>query len=338
MRPGFKWPLEGSNLDYLIQRVRSGASSTDNLHESDDPTLVRLKNFEDAFVERKSTSDTRDLLKTAVAFANSVPVGYPAILFYGVTDKALQNSTLKYLNNLRLEHALMLRKRAEQEREILRADLGHVNRVSMLGELAASLSHELKQPITASITNAKTCMRWLERDEPAVEQALEATKRIVKDGSRATEIIDRLRSLYKKSPPQRELVDVNEIVRAMLVLMRGEATRYLISMRTELAADLPKITADHVQIQQVFMNLMLNGIEATFALPKEPVDVGSMPEPGRACPRAARTVSQKEPSLPQFWPLLTTSRYIFVDARDPRASSIKTGPVERTGQFALLQS
>src|SRR6202166_1774202 len=154
------------------------------------------------------------------------------------------------------------RKRAEEEREKLRADLAHVNRVSILGELAASVSHELKQPIAAAMTNAKTCMRWLKRDQPDVDEALEATSRIMKDGSRATEIIDRLRSLYKKSPPQRELVDVDEIIREMLVLLRGEANRYSISMRPELAPDLPKITADRVQLQQVLMNLMLNGIEA----------------------------------------------------------------------------
>jgi PAS domain S-box-containing protein len=154
------------------------------------------------------------------------------------------------------------RKRAEQEREQLRTDLAHMNRVGILGELAASVSHELKQPIAAAITNAKTCMRWLRRDQPDVDEALEATSRIVKDGSRATEIIDRLRSLYKKSPPQRELVDVNEMVREMLVLLRGEVNRYSISTRTELAPDLPKITADRVQLQQVFMNLIVNAIEA----------------------------------------------------------------------------
>jgi PAS domain S-box-containing protein len=154
------------------------------------------------------------------------------------------------------------RKRAEQEREQLRTDLAHMNRVGILGELAASVSHELKQPIAAAITNAKTCMRWLKRDQPDVDEALEATSRIVKDGSRATAIIDRLRSLYKKSPPQRELVDVNEIVREMLMLLRGEANRYSISTHTELAPDLPKITADRVQLQQVFMNLILNAIEA----------------------------------------------------------------------------
>jgi PAS domain S-box-containing protein len=154
------------------------------------------------------------------------------------------------------------RKRAEQEREQLRADLAHVNRVSMLGELAASVSHELKQPIAAAMINAQTCMRWLKRDHPDVDEALEATMRLVTDGTRATEIIDRLRSLYKKSPPQRELVDVNEIVREMLALLRGEANRYSIVARSDLAPDLKKITADRVQLQQVFMNLMLNAIEA----------------------------------------------------------------------------
>jgi signal transduction histidine kinase len=105
-------------------------------------------------------------------------------------------------------------------------------------------------------------MRWLKRDQPAVDEALEATSRIVKDGTRATEIIDRLRSLYKKSPPQRELVDVNEIVREMPALLWGEANRYSIVTRLDLAPDLPKLTADRVQLQQVFMNLMLNAIEA----------------------------------------------------------------------------
>jgi len=154
------------------------------------------------------------------------------------------------------------RKHAEQERERLQADLAHVNRVSMLGELASSLSHELKQPIAATITNANTCMRWLKRDQPDLKEACEATKRIVEDGKRAGDIIERLRSLYKKSPPKRELVEVNEIVREMVVLLRGEANRYAVSMRTDLATDLPKITADRVQLQQVLMNLMLNAIEA----------------------------------------------------------------------------
>jgi len=154
------------------------------------------------------------------------------------------------------------RKRAEEERERLRADLAHVNRVSMLGELAASVSHELKQPIAAAMTNAKTCLRWLKREQPDVDEAIEATSRIVKDGSRATEIIERLRSLYKKDLPQRELVEVGETIREMVELLRAEANQYAVSIRTDLVAALPKITADRVQLQQVFMNLILNAIEA----------------------------------------------------------------------------
>jgi PAS domain S-box-containing protein len=158
------------------------------------------------------------------------------------------------------------RKKAEQERERLRrlqADLAHVNRVSMMGELTASLSHELKQPITASITDANTCLRWLMRDQPEVEEAREAATRIVKDGNRAAEIIDRLRSFYKKgSPQERELVEVNDIVREMLVLLRSEATQNSVSIRTELSSNLPTVRADRVQLQQVCLNLMLNAIEA----------------------------------------------------------------------------
>jgi PAS domain S-box-containing protein len=158
------------------------------------------------------------------------------------------------------------RKQAELERERLRrlqADLAHVNRISMMGELTASLSHELKQPITAAITNANTCLRWLKRDQPDVEEAREATMRIVKDGNRAAEIINRLRSFYKKgSPPERELVDVNDVVGEMLVLLRSEANQNSVSMRTELSSDLPKVRADRVQLQQVCLNLMLNAIEA----------------------------------------------------------------------------
>jgi signal transduction histidine kinase len=133
----------------------------------------------------------------------------------------------------------------------------------MIGELAASLSHELKQPITAALTDTKTCLRWLTRDQPDVEEAREATLRAMKGSTRAAEIIDRLRSLYKKgAPPEREMVDVSELVQEMLVLLRSEAHRYSINMRTDLAVDLPTVTADRVQLQQVLMNLMLNGIDA----------------------------------------------------------------------------
>jgi len=150
------------------------------------------------------------------------------------------------------------RKRAEQ----LQSDIAHINRVSMMGELAASISHELKQPITATIANADTSLRWLKHNPPDLDEVRELVENIAKDGSRATDIIDRLRSLYKKSPPKREPVEVNAIVREMVVLLRGEASRQGVSVRMDLEENLPKIVADRVQLQQVLMNLMLNAIEA----------------------------------------------------------------------------
>ena len=157
------------------------------------------------------------------------------------------------------------RKLAREERERLRqaqADLAHINRVNTMGELTASLAHEIKQPISAAATNAKTCLRWLGRDEPDVGEARAAASRLVNDVTRAADIIGRISSLFKKDAPQRELVDVNELVREMIVLLRSEANRYSISIHTELAEGLPEVMADRVQLQQVFMNLMLNGIDA----------------------------------------------------------------------------
>jgi PAS domain S-box-containing protein len=157
------------------------------------------------------------------------------------------------------------RKQADEERERLlqvQADLAHLSRVTTMGELTASLAHEIKQPISAAMTNAKTCMRWLGRDEPDLAEASEAASRIVKDATRAADIISRISLLFKKGALQRELVDVNEVIREMIVLLRSEANRYSISIRIELAEDLPMVMADRVQLQQVFMNLMLNGIDA----------------------------------------------------------------------------
>jgi PAS domain S-box-containing protein len=150
------------------------------------------------------------------------------------------------------------RKHAEQ----LQADLAHVNRITTLGELAASISHELKQPIGAAMATASAGLNWLRRDVPDLKEVSESLENIVGDGKRATEIIDRLRALYKKTPPNREPLAANDVIGEMVVLLRGEATRNAVSIRTDLAEHLPNVIADRVQIQQVLMNLMLNSIEA----------------------------------------------------------------------------
>jgi PAS domain S-box-containing protein len=157
------------------------------------------------------------------------------------------------------------RKLAEGERERLHqleADLAHINRVSMMGELAASLAHEIKQPIAAAATNAKTTLRWLQRETPDIGEAREAVSRIVKDVIRAADIIDRNRALYRRDTPKREMVNLNELIPEMIALLRNVANRNSISIRAELDGALPTMTADRVQMQQVLINLMLNGIEA----------------------------------------------------------------------------
>jgi PAS domain S-box-containing protein len=157
------------------------------------------------------------------------------------------------------------RRRSEQERERLRqaeADLTHISRVTTMGELTASLAHEITQPIAAALTDANACRRWLTRDLPDLEEARQAALRVTKDLSRASDIISRIRLLFKKSAPERELVDVNEVIRDMIVLLNAEANRFSISIRPDVADDLPKVMADRVQLQQVLMNLILNGIDA----------------------------------------------------------------------------
>src|SRR5712675_611782 len=158
--------------------------------------------------------------------------------------------------------SLFERKRAEEALRQAQADLARVNRVNTMAELTASLAHEVNQPISAAVTAANACLSWLARDTPNLEEARAAAMGIVKEGKRAAEIITRIRLLFKKGTPQRELVDVNEVIREMIVLLRSEVARYSISVRTELAADLPQVMGDRVQLQQVMMNLIGNSIDA----------------------------------------------------------------------------
>ena len=158
--------------------------------------------------------------------------------------------------------SLFERKRAEEALRQAQADLARVNRVNTMAELTASLAHEVNQPISAAVINADACLRWLAGDSPNLEEARAAAMGIAKEGRRAAEIIMRIHLLFKKGAPHRELLDVNEVIREMAVLLRSEAARYSISIRTELAADLPQVMGDRVQLQQVMMNLISNSIDA----------------------------------------------------------------------------
>jgi PAS domain S-box-containing protein len=175
------------------------------------------------------------------------------------------------------------RKRAEEERERLRqleADLAHINRVNMMGELAAALAHEIKQPIAAAVANAGACLGFLEGEHPDILEAREAASGTIGSGRRAAEIIDHVRSLFKKSFPERKPVDINELIREIALLLQNDIRRNSVIVHLELAENLPEVTGDPVQLEQVLMNLMLNAIEAmrdasgVLTITSQPTDDG----------------------------------------------------------------
>jgi PAS domain S-box-containing protein len=157
------------------------------------------------------------------------------------------------------------RKRAEQERERLRqleSDLAYMSRVMTMGELAASITHEIKQPITAAVMNAEACARWLSRDVPNVSEASHAAAAMVAGAMRAAEIVDRVRSLYVREAPRREPFYLGEIIQEILILLAETAKRNLVCIRTDIKVGSTRAIGDRVQVQQVLLNLMLNSIEA----------------------------------------------------------------------------
>ncbi len=156
-------------------------------------------------------------------------------------------------------------KRAEQEREKLRqleADFAHINRVSMMGELAASVAHEVNQPLTGIVSNGSACLRLLAGDTPNIEEAREAVGDMVRDGKRAGEVIARIRAMTKRATTPREQLDLNEVIREVLVLIADEAKKSSVVMRTQFANDLSPVIGDRVQLQQVVLNLVMNAMEA----------------------------------------------------------------------------
>jgi PAS domain S-box-containing protein len=211
---------------------------------------------ERAIIERLTRGERMDHFETVRMRKDG------SLLDVALTISPMKDAEGHIVGASKLARDVTERKRAEEALRQAQADLAHINRVTTMGELTASLAHEVNQPIAAAATDANTCLRWLARDQPDLEEARAAASRVVKDAARAAEIMSRIRSLFKKEISQRELVDVNDILRGMIELLRSEATRYAISMRTELSDDLPLIMGDRVQLQQVTMNLIINSIDA----------------------------------------------------------------------------
>jgi PAS domain S-box-containing protein len=157
------------------------------------------------------------------------------------------------------------RKQAEEERDRvsqLEADLAHMNRVSMMGDMTASIAHELNQPLAGVVSNGSACLRWLDRDSPNLEEACETARRIVRDGKRAGEIISRIRALASKTVTPKTKLDLNETIGEVLALVGDETKRRSIAIRTEFADALDPVLGDRVQLQQVVLNVIMNGLDA----------------------------------------------------------------------------
>jgi signal transduction histidine kinase len=162
------------------------------------------------------------------------------------------------------------RKRAEEALQQAQAKLSHLTRVTTLGELTASIAHEINQPLAAVVTNANAGLRWLAGDPPNLDETREAIRRIIRDGKRADEIIGRIRALARKAPPQPGWLDLNQTIREITAMLRGELHRHRVSLQTQLANNLPALWGDRIQLQQVLLNLLMNGIEALSGVGEGP--------------------------------------------------------------------
>ena len=160
--------------------------------------------------------------------------------------------------------------KALQQKEVslheTQAALAHVSRVTTMGELAASIAHEVNQPLVGVVTNASASLRYLAWDSPNLVEAREAIRAIIRDGNRAADVVSRMRALFKKAHPTKEPLNINEAIEEVVRLTQGEARRNKVTLQVELAANVPSVMADRVQVQQVVMNLILNGIQAMNAV------------------------------------------------------------------------
>jgi len=165
-------------------------------------------------------------------------------------------------SNAELRWTIQEHDKAQQALRETQADLAHLSRVFSMGELTASIAHEIRQPLTAVVTNGHACLEWLSAAPPNVEKARRTTENIIQDGARASAVLGRIRSLFKKESPAQDWLDMNEVIEELIVFLRDEADRRGISVRTRLARDLPRIRGDRVQLQQVVLNLLMNGMDA----------------------------------------------------------------------------
>ena len=172
-------------------------------------------------------------------------------------------------SNEELRRSIEEHRKAQQALMKTQTELAHLSRVFTMGELTTSIAHEVSQPLTAVVTQGHACVEWLSADPPELTEAQESAKRIIQDGTRAGKILGHIRSLVKKEAPERELLNMNEVIQELTVFLRGEALNQRTALKMDLAVDLPRVRGDRVQLQQVVLNLIMNGMEAMRGMASE---------------------------------------------------------------------
>jgi signal transduction histidine kinase len=221
--------------------------------------LQRVHPDDRAFVEQIIDLGSREGADAAYEHRLLMPDGsikHVRVVAHAVRDQAGQ---LEFIATMVDVSAT---RRAEEKLHDAQAELTHVTRVTMLGELTASIAHEVNQPLAAVVANAEACLRWLDRETPDLAGARRSAEWVINDGIRASEVVRRVRALAHKTGIEKAPLDVNDIVGEVIALVQRELASHRVSLRTELAPGLPKILGDRVQLQQVIINLVMNGIEA----------------------------------------------------------------------------
>jgi PAS domain S-box-containing protein len=258
--PAYVWStLPDGSVDFVNQRLSDSTGlSAEELSRAGWSSIIHADDLS------RYVSDWHDALATGEPTESEVRVRtshneYRWMLVRNVPLRDAPGKIIKwYGTGIDIED----RKEAEESLRAAQTELAHVNRVTTMGELTATLAHEVNQPIAAASINANVCLRLLKRDEPDLEEASRAAARMVGDVNRAAEIITRVRQFFRKGSLLREPVDLNELIRGMTVILRNELTQYSVDVRMDLDSELPPVMADRVQLQQVLMNLMINGIDA----------------------------------------------------------------------------
>ena len=287
----FIWNLEGQIIEANEAFLRMLKYSREDLTSgrlrwTDVRPAESRDRDERALAEVKTTGTVQPFQKEFIRKDGSrVPV-----MIGGATFEGNRNEGVAFVLDLSEQ------KRAEEALQKAQTELAHVARVTTLGELTASIAHEINQPLAAVVTNANASLRWLGGDLPDLTEAREAIRRIVRDGNRAGEIIDRIRALAKKAPPKKDWLDLNEAIGEVIAMAHSEVQRNRVLLQTNLAKDLPLISGDRIQLQQVILNLLVNAIEAMSGVDQGPrelwvssekvIEIHGEPEEGRYKDRA----------------------------------------------------